>query len=454
MNRYISVMFDTPLKLALLLVVIAGNVFIITEAEAVRLRPIIKLVPEYARSFDRRNGSAKAVNMTEVQLEQQGYIKVGDLAVGQILKDCYQKDCKKKKCKDFRYSKTTAQVLKKIAGKNGADVVVFSKKDFKGSAQSYGRGRCRRMVDNQGARVGMRWDTERELYINNWCRNFYYGDINQEYRKSEATIWRKDKKLRKKIDRDFAFFEAIVMGDYDEVKKFLHQGMPLNKHDLYGRFPINLAILNRRDALLKFFLHQGASIDVHLAFKRPRPIYVMPNEEHWMRFRLKPVHFAAMKGTLKTVKLLMRRGASLSEKNKIGLMPLHIVNANPDSSVLRFILQKVDKSRINSKSRSGETPLMFAVYSGRPEYVRLFIKAGANVNARRGRLAGLARMLGARTPTALDIAYERKTQYDSKNVEGLISDYAGIIRILKKAGAKRSPPRKRRRAGKRRRKSC
>lgn len=453
MNRNTCHTLGYPRKILLMLIVLVANSFVVYEAQAVRLRPIIKLVPEYARSFDRRSGPARAVNMTEVQLEQQGYIKVGDLAVGQILKDCYQKDCKKKKCKDFRYSKTTAHVLKKIAGKNGADVVVFSKKDAKGSAQSYGRGRCRRMVDNQGVRAGMAWDAERGLYINNWCRNFYYGDINQQYRQSEATIWRKDKKLRKKIDRDWAFFETIARGDYDEAKKFLRQGMPLNKHDLYGRFPINIAILNRRDAILKFFLHQGASIDVHLPYKRVWPLYVRRSEEHWMHFRLKPIHVAAGAGNLQIVKLLMKYGASLTEKTKVGWTPLNLAAFNPDSSVLPFILQKVGTSGINAKSRSGETSLMFAVNSGRPENVQILIKAGANVNARRGRLAGLLRIRGIPTPTALDIAYERKTQHDSKNAKGLISDYAGIIRILKKAGAKRTPERKRRR-GRRKRKDC
>jgi hypothetical protein len=85
-----------------------------------------------------------------------------------------------------------------------------------------------------------------------------------------------------------------------------------------------------------------------------------------------PLHYAAYKGNLSIVELLVRRGADPNSRNMYGSTPLHEASSNGHVGVVRLLLDKgADPSAMDS---DGRTALDLAHESGRVEVAELIEK--------------------------------------------------------------------------------
>jgi ankyrin repeat protein len=122
-----------------------------------------------------------------------------------------------------------------------------------------------------------------------------------------------------------------------------------------------------------------------------------------------PLYWAARQGNLEAVRRLLARGANVNYNALDGGTALH--SALGDGNDVRIAELLLDKGADLEAANSGLTPLMMAALFHRVDWVRLFIRRGAQVNARTP---------SGQTPLALSRTFGREAE---------------IERLLKDAGA-------------------
>ncbi|KAK4757678.1 hypothetical protein SAY87_018979 [Trapa incisa] len=96
---------------------------------------------------------------------------------------------------------------------------------------------------------------------------------------------------------------------------------------------------------------------------------------------------------MKILHILLKHGARVSQKNKLGFTAVHLAAANGILEALQVLVQE-DQDSINSKTLLEETPLFLAVKNDRMECVDLLLRHGANtevLNLRRQRPIDMAK---------------------------------------------------------------
>ncbi|XP_060959035.1 uncharacterized protein LOC115700489 isoform X2 [Cannabis sativa] len=91
--------------------------------------------------------------------------------------------------------------------------------------------------------------------------------------------------------------------------------------------------------------------------------------------------------------LLLKHGARVSQKNKLGLTAFHMAAGNGNSQALQILLLE-DPDGINYKTEMKETPLFFAVKNDHMDCAEILLRWGANsevLNLRRQRPIDLAK---------------------------------------------------------------
>ena len=83
--------------------------------------------------------------------------------------------------------------------------------------------------------------------------------------------------------------------------------------------------------------------------------------------------FASLDGHLELAKLLITRGADV---NKPGWAPLHYAATRGHLAVMNLLLE--NHAYIDASSPNGTTPLMMAAFYGTPSAVKLLLEAGAD----------------------------------------------------------------------------
>lgn len=86
-----------------------------------------------------------------------------------------------------------------------------------------------------------------------------------------------------------------------------------------------------------------------------------------------PLMFAALDGQLELARLLISRGADV---NKPGWAPLHYAATRGHLAVMNLLLEH--HAYIDASSPNGTTPLMMAAFYGTPSAVKLLLEAGAD----------------------------------------------------------------------------
>jgi uncharacterized protein len=93
------------------------------------------------------------------------------------------------------------------------------------------------------------------------------------------------------------------------------------------------------------------------------------------------LHWAAYRDDVEMAQLLLKAGATVDVKTRVGEMtPLFMASKNGSATVIDALVKA--GADVNAASSNGTTPLMLAAAAGKADAVRVLLDRGANVNAR------------------------------------------------------------------------
>jgi len=97
------------------------------------------------------------------------------------------------------------------------------------------------------------------------------------------------------------------------------------------------------------------------------------------------LHYAASKGHLAAVKLLVEHGADLRINTKLEILPLHTAcfsGTAESAAIVKLLLEheKAVATDVNQPEKFGTTPLHYAIMGGRLDVCELLINKGADIN--------------------------------------------------------------------------
>ncbi|WP_238551814.1 ankyrin repeat domain-containing protein [Candidatus Symbiobacter mobilis] len=156
------------------------------------------------------------------------------------------------------------------------------------------------------------------------------------------------------------YFRAIGIDDESTVRELLERGFDPNTVDAMGH-----------NGLILAFRGSAAKVaEVLLTWPTVRVDQRNAKDETALMY-------AAMQGNVAWCATLLARGAAV---HKPGWTPLHYAATRGHVDVIRLLLS--EGARINAVSPNGTTPLMMAAYYGTTDAVRALLAAGAKVAMR------------------------------------------------------------------------
>lgn len=103
------------------------------------------------------------------------------------------------------------------------------------------------------------------------------------------------------------------------------------------------------------------------------------------------IHYAASKGNLEILSLLLQSGASVNARDKYGETPLHrAIQARNAENLVALLLEKVQRgqnllltttkgAQVNAQNNQGDTPLHVACVEQNSRVIMQLVQAGADV---------------------------------------------------------------------------
>src|ERR1039458_317311 len=91
------------------------------------------------------------------------------------------------------------------------------------------------------------------------------------------------------------------------------------------------------------------------------------------------LHWAVREDDLETADLLIRAGANVKAANRFGATPLSLAATNGNAAMIEKLL-KASEDANAVVSESGDTVLMLAARTGKPDAVAMLLDHGADVN--------------------------------------------------------------------------
>ena len=152
------------------------------------------------------------------------------------------------------------------------------------------------------------------------------------------------------------FFKALRRDDVATVNHLLARGFDVNTLDPQGQHGLIVAIKEPSPKAAKALLN-ASKIDLNT-------LNVMGES---------PLMLASLQGELELAAQMVKKGADV---NKTGWTPLHYAASKGHLSVITLLLE--NHAYIDAESPNGTTPLMMASMYGSPEAVNLLLGEGAD----------------------------------------------------------------------------
>ncbi|MBP6853226.1 MAG: ankyrin repeat domain-containing protein [Rhodoferax sp.] len=152
------------------------------------------------------------------------------------------------------------------------------------------------------------------------------------------------------------YFAAIKVDDAAALKTLLQRGFDPNTRDPAGQHGLLIAV---RENAIKV-------ADVLVDWPKTEVETRTVADEN-------PLMFAALNGQTALAKKLIAKGADV---NKPGWAPLHYAATRGHLQVMTLLLD--NHAYIDASSPNGTTPLMMAAFYGTPSAVKLLLEAGAD----------------------------------------------------------------------------
>ena len=152
------------------------------------------------------------------------------------------------------------------------------------------------------------------------------------------------------------FFKAIKQDNAVDVSALLNRGFDPNTLDTTGLPGLLLALKNDAFKVASVLLsHPQIKVEVRNSADES------------------PLMLAALKGELQLCLLMIQKGGDV---NKPGWTPLHYAATRGHLAVLNLLLE--EHAYIDAASPNNTTPLMMAAHYGTPSAVKLLLDAGAD----------------------------------------------------------------------------
>jgi ankyrin repeat protein len=159
--------------------------------------------------------------------------------------------------------------------------------------------------------------------------------------------------------------DSAEQGSELQVKFFITKGADVNAKDKDGVAALHYAAGRGELSMMKVLIKNGANVNI-------KNNYIGNT----------PLHYAVGKGNIEIFKCLINNNANINVKNKNGSTILHQTSDNDKEHIELGKFLIVNGMNVNAKSNVGATPLHHAAYNGHQKLAKLFIENGANVNAK------------------------------------------------------------------------
>jgi ankyrin repeat protein len=144
----------------------------------------------------------------------------------------------------------------------------------------------------------------------------------------------------------------------------LEHGADVNTKDDFGITPLHWAADKGHVEVVKLLLERGADPNAKSNYSWT---------SGWT-----PLHYAADKGHIEVVEALLKHGADVNAKDKDGKTPLHVASVRGDVNIVKLLLER--GADPNARDGNGETPLHWAASKGHVEVVEVLLEYGADIN--------------------------------------------------------------------------
>lgn len=188
---------------------------------------------------------------------------------------------------------------------------------------------------------------------------------------------------------------AVLAGSLNLVRLLLEKGADVTQTDGNGRTLLHLAVLAGSFELAKLLLEKGANVmqrddDNRTAFCCAMSLSCRAGQE--VRLKIAQLllneggkhvdgngktllHLMVEKNNVKLVKLLLKKGAPIDQRDEQGRTPLHLAAASGKIELVAFLLSK--GAAVNQQDEQGQTPSHLAAASDHTNVVKLLCKWGA-----------------------------------------------------------------------------
>lgn len=171
---------------------------------------------------------------------------------------------------------------------------------------------------------------------------------------------------------------AAMFGKEDMEKILISYGADVNVKRLDGKTPLHFAASNGSVEIVELILRNGPNISAMAKYNDTKPD---------LDFLVTPLMGAAMEGRVENLKVLLKYGAYVNQKNAYGWTPLHFAAANGRSDASKVLIEH--GANISAKATCLNdnqyippyiTPIMLAYTKGNSETVKLLEMEAKNKN--------------------------------------------------------------------------
>lgn len=224
----------------------------------------ISYYPEMKVELPPRAKPATESALSDGDLTKSDHVRIGKMYVTHVDEVCFSKESGKDSCNKKDHGMDSAARLLAEAASNGADVVVFGKKNEPDTGSVSVEGKCLKRSPREVTRSVCTTDSSGNQNCGTVVRTVYECTRRESIsgtrrgQKSDAILWRFDPELANLVRLTDPMQAAITEGNLAQIGKSIAAGMPVDRADIKGRWPLASAIGAQQYEAAALLLERGA----------------------------------------------------------------------------------------------------------------------------------------------------------------------------------------------------